>query len=320
MRQSHWTFVASLVVLTVVADSAHPARAQATGELDPTSSLAGSRVAYGRRQLYGADLTRRQQQDFAALVLDPSLSGSMRSSSWAFSVVAQEAGKEARLQANLCDVVACGGRSAIDLLLAGPIDERTRLSELATLEGLAGTARLEGGWTHNLTNATGEPSFDLRGVLGHPHFAYRSIPSLADNAVDRTVYSMRIGMGVKRPDRAIQAGLRYENGYYARPSQNVCQPANFGVGGTETCTDIIVGAPRRKLATVADVEIRKSIGGVAGVRLTLSRDFRNRVTGIDLPIYVVPNVSGALSGGARLGYRSDTRHLGVGLFVSAFKL
>jgi len=71
---------------------------------------------------------------------------------------------------------------------------------------------------------------------------------------------------------------------------------------------------------VASVSGALSIGGNGAVRLTISRDLRHSVTGIDLPVWVMPNPAGGLAGGVRFGYRTDSRQVTVALFVSEFKL
>jgi hypothetical protein len=63
-----------------------------------------------------------------------------------------------------------------------------------------------------------------------------------------------------------------------------------------------------------------SFGGHGAARVIVSQDLAHGVTGIDMPVWVVPDAKGGPAGGLRFGYRTDTKRVTVSLFVSAFKL
>src|ERR1019366_5827905 len=83
---------------------------------------------------------------FAALVFDPSLAAAARSSAWTASVVRASPVTEARVQANLCDIAGplCGEKGAGSLMFAGPFNKNNEFTRLADLDGLIGTARVQG--------------------------------------------------------------------------------------------------------------------------------------------------------------------------------
>jgi hypothetical protein len=254
------------------------------------------------------------------LVSDPTLSMLTRASSWTVNIVAFEEGEEAKIQANLCDIVACKGNTALGVLLAGPLETKTHFTELANLDGLAGNTRIELSGTHNLTNATGKLAFSAKATFGHRRFEFVNASDLSENESSRGVWSVEAGPSLKWTSTMVTAGYRYESSYKAPEAQNVCTPASFGPVGTEVCSEVIVGGPTHKTKNLVEAEMGMSIRQVAAFRLTAAYDFTNQVTAFDLPIYVIPNASGALGGGVSLGYRSDTKQITASLFVSAFKL
>jgi len=294
------------------------ARAQRTGAL--------LHRADSRRweSLLGATATEaaRASQDtiFAVLMLDPSLSALARSSSWTASVVPLGGSKEARVQANLCDIAGafCRRQDASSLMLAGPLNSGDDFTELANLDGLVGSARVQFSYTTSAT-AVGT-AYSITATFSEPGFAYRDTLTLARRSVDHAAYAIEVGDGYRWTSSALHAAVRWEQSYRARSAQNVCTPASFGPAGTTTCANLVMGAPSSSVKTVASVSGAWSIGGNGAVRLTLSHDVQHGVTGIDLPVWVVRNAAGGLAAGVRFGYRTDARQLTASLFVSEFKM
>jgi len=256
---------------------------------------------------------------FAALVFDPALAAPARSSAWTASVVRASPATEARVQANLCDVAGaiCGRRGAASLMLAGRFNTSDEFTELADLDGLVGSARVQASWTSNATSAGSLYSF--AGTFSQPGFSYSDSLPFVRRSVDHAAYALEGGGGHRWRSAALYGGLRWERSYRAQSAQNVCTPASFGPAGTQTCSNVVLGAPSGTERVVASVSGAVSIGGNGAARLTVSHYLRHSVTGIDLPVWVMPNPAGGLAGGVRFGYRTDSRQVTAALFVSQFK-
>jgi hypothetical protein len=311
----HRTFRALTMLVLCVA----PLLAQKTGTLlRQTDSTRRAR----RPLETGATAESAAKGDtiFAALVFDPSLAASARSSAWTANVVHASPTTEARIQANLCDIAGalCGAKGAASLMFAGPFNKDNEFTRLADLDGLVGTTRVQATYTSNATNVGSFYSF--AGTFSHPRFAYRDSVALVRKSVEHPVYAIETGGGTRWPSVSLYAGVRWEQAYHARTAHDVCTPAAFGPAGTESCASLVVGAPRGRERAVATVSGAWSIGGNAAARVTLSHDIRRGVTGIDLPVWLLQNPAGGLAGGVRLGYRTDTREMTFALFVSQFKL
>jgi hypothetical protein len=308
----------ALRAAALVAFAYGAAHAQKTGALlHPTNPKRWERLL----GVSASEVARAAQDTaFAVLMFDPSLSALARSSSWTASVVPLGSSKEARVQANLCDVALwfCRAQDASSVMLAGPLNSGDDFTELANLDGLVGSARVQFSYTTSAT-AVGS-AYSIAATFAQPSFAYRDSLTLGKHSVDHAAYAVEIGDGYRWASSAIHAAMRWEQSYRAQTAQNVCTPASFGPAGTTTCSSLVVGAPSSSVKAVASVSGARSIGGSGAVRLTLSHDLRHGVTGIDLPVWVVRNAAGGLAGGVRFGYRTDARQLTASLFVSEFKL
>ncbi len=262
----------------------------------------------------------KRDTTFAVLLFDPSVTAPARSSAWTATIDPAGSNKEAKLQANVCDIFSalCPGRSAASLTLAGPLNTSDDFTELADLDGLVGSARVQGSWTNNSTSPGAFYSFS--GTFSDPSFAYRDSVALAKRSVDHAGYALEADLGSRTASVSWQIGLRSDQSYRARTSQNVCTPASFGPTGTTTCANLVVGAPSSVRHTVASVGGAWSFGGNGATRLTVSHDLESGVTGVDLPVWVIPDAKSGPAGGVRFGYRTDDKHITGSVFVSAFKL
>jgi hypothetical protein len=100
---------------------------------------------------------------------------------------------------------------------------------------------------------------------------------------------------------------------------DLCQP--IGEGGAASCTSAILGEPVKENASVATLELRRMNPGRIGIAPSIQRDFEAKVTALQLPIYFVMNKDKALTGGVRIGYRTDDERPSVSVFVgTAFTL
>lgn len=267
-----------------------------------------------------ADAAARGDTIFAALVFDPGLTALARSSAWTASVAASGGTREARVQLNLCDFAGalCGTKGAGSLMFAGPLNKDDDFTELADLDGLVNSARVQANYATNATNTGSYVA--LSGTFSQPGFAYRDTALFTRRSVGHTAYAIAGGGGYRWSAVALQGELRWEQSYRAQASETVCSPAAFGPAGTTTCANMVLGAPSTSEHAVASVSAAWSLGGTGAARLIVSHDLRHGVTGIDLPVWVMTNAAGGLAGGVRIGYRTDARQMTVALFVSEFKL
>ncbi|MFI5231583.1 MAG: hypothetical protein ACHQSE_03620 [Gemmatimonadales bacterium] len=308
-----------LRALALVCIASVPAFAQKSGALlNQGDSARHARRPFDART--GGDAAAKGDTIFAALVFDPSLVALARASAWTAGVVSSPGVKDARVQANLCDIwgAICGARGAASLMIAGPLNKTDDFTELADLDGLVNSARVQGSYTTNATSVGSYVAFT--GTFSQPTFAYRDTLGSARRSVGHTAYAVEGGAGYRWASVALQGAMRWEQSYRARSSQNVCTPASFGPPGTESCENVVLGAPHNQDRAVVSASGAWSIGGNGAMRVTVAHDLRHGVTGVDLPVWVMSNTAGGLAGGVRFGYRTDDRQLTIALFVAEFKL
>jgi hypothetical protein len=162
---------------------------------------------------------------------------------------------------------------------------------------------------------------------GRNRFKYADQTTFEQSSVVHDNWSVSASAGVFKPSVGLLA-LRYEyqsvfvEGAGAR---EICAPQ------TETdaleCRSLVLAPPREKKKSILRGEWRRFLpGGRVAVDLLVSHDFNEKVSSIDLPIYILTERSdkdgkGGLTGGARFGWRSDTDDFTLGVFVGGrFKL
>ena len=305
--------------LAVIILASGPALAQKSGALlDQGDAARRARRPFDASSTGGA--AAKGDTVFAALVFDPSLTALARSSAWTAGVVSSSGVKEARVQANLCDIAGaiCGARGAASIMFAGPFNKDDDFTELADLDGLVNSARAQGSYTTNATSVGSYVAFN--GAFSQPTFAYRDSAAFARRSVGHTAYAIEGGAGYRWASIAVQGAVRWEQSYRARGARNVCTPVSFGPPGTQSCETMVLGAPLGRERAVVSASGAWSVGGNGAMRLTVTHDIRHGVTGVDLPVWVMSNTASGLAGGVRFGYRTDDRQLTVALFVAEFKL
>ena len=289
--------------------------AQRTGVLDPSTQRVGIAGELGLDSL-----SQAERVSVAVLLFDPQLERMTRATAWAFNIVASQAGKEAKLQANLCDIGACTGRVTFGATVIAPIDSTTKEAQFVDLDGLTGTSRAEAIMSYGLINASGAPSLSLKAVAARPKYAYRESGTLAAAEFQKTNWSGSAAIAIKRTSWLAQASYTHEQSRKPQKATEICTPSNLGPVGTVVCYNTPIDAPAEIEKNIAALEGAYVIAGVAAVRAKVSYDVTSETMGVDVPIYVIPDASGLLSGGIRLGYRTDTDEFTAMLFFALFKL
>jgi hypothetical protein len=268
--------------------------------------------------------TAAERSRFQVLMTDPLLSSTMRLSAWTATLASMGNNSEARLQANLCDLGRLAARCAAsgrgyDLTLAGPLTRNATVTDLADLQGLAGTNRLELGVRTGVLNATRRPSFSLRAAFGYPIFDYRAGTDLTPTADRHPIGSVMAGVGFKNTKWSASAGYRIESSYKAQDPEFVCSPAPFGTA-TTVCEQYVLNGPTHETRNVFSVDTRVAFASAGATGAMFSFDNKRHVWGAEVPFWVVPQSVAGFGAGVRFGYRSDTRRGTAAFFVSAFRL
>ena len=102
--------------------------------------------------------------------------------------------------------------------------------------------------------------------------------------------------------------------YKDAKNSTACLP--LAPGKTQlTCASGAIGAPKRQTTQTLDLEWRRKLSERYAFSLQVSRDFKNKVTSVAVPIYLVGNDKDGLTGGISLGWASDDKDVTAGVFV-----
>jgi hypothetical protein len=162
-------------------------------------------------------------------------------------------------------------------------------------------------------------SFGVEPKVGYKKFDFLDSATL-DKISDReTPWSVEAFLGFTPPgwNTIITFGGNYQEGFKDADSGALCPSS--GTGSTVKCKTGPVGPPKDDKAELLYAEFRRRLGP-AGVSLKLTHDFKQDLTGVDLPIAFVKDKDGNLTGGIRVGW-TKADHWQAGIFVgTAFSL
>lgn len=156
-------------------------------------------------------------------------------------------------------------------------------------------------------------------ALGYDSFDYRDPTSLAELNEKKFSYEFSGYASYLFPTglTSVTGQLKYASAYETGDKQILCPP-----NPTNTvieCFNDPTSAPTRDKSVLASLDLRHYVGRIAGAPMAVSPQFTYDISddifGIDLPIYLVGDGKGGLTGGLRTGWRSDTKNVTVGIFI-----
>ncbi|NKB38357.1 MAG: hypothetical protein GKR93_14540 [Gammaproteobacteria bacterium] len=168
-------------------------------------------------------------------------------------------------------------------------------------------------------NVTGT-IFGVRIEGGNEKFSFLVPANLTKSSADETPYAISINGGRIFGKNYVGGGYRYERGYKAQKSIQVCQPlANAST--TTSCESGAFGSPLEQERHNVYAEWRFKLPNekiAFSPRVTV--DLEEGEYGFDMPIYLTTTEKHGLSGGVRLGWSSESDDVtGTVFFGSTFK-
>lgn len=88
-------------------------------------------------------------------------------------------------------------------------------------------------------------------------------------------------------------------------------------GGVVQCVEGAFAAPTIKIGTALTLEARALLRPNVGVALAIARDFGQKSTAIELPVYWLGDGSGGLTGGVKFNWASGENKTAASIFVGA---
>lgn len=149
--------------------------------------------------------------------------------------------------------------------------------------------------------------------LGQEKFDYVDPGSLAQLSDTKTQWGLGGFVAWQPPGASFLLAVtgQYQEAYEAADEQVLCPPG----GPSSSCVNGAIGPPHLTHKKLVSIELRQDFGPFA-IAPMVTYDFGDDVTGVDVPVYLFNRDKGALTGGVRVGWRSDTDAVTVGVFLS----
>lgn len=155
--------------------------------------------------------------------------------------------------------------------------------------------------------------------IGYQKFKFLKPGTTDEVSESKVPWSLELfhGFMEARSRTFITVGAEYQHGFKDADSTTRCPTPNLE--GTVDCKTGASGEPVEDNAELLFVEMRRRIYTRA-LSLKVTYDFEEEVIGADLPIHLLTNKDGNLTGGIRVGWTED-EHWQAGIFVgTAFRL
>jgi hypothetical protein len=148
----------------------------------------------------------------------------------------------------------------------------------------------------------------LKGEVGRQTFAFVDAVSFAGDSDTKygAAGALTFGALVAPTNVFVSLGLRLENSYADADRLALCPPGT--PGQSQGCPSKVVGPPMNTRRGVFEAEVRKYLpvrlrnDHPIGVSAVLRRDWENKETSVEMPIYLVKDKKGGLSGGLSVGH------------------
>lgn len=155
--------------------------------------------------------------------------------------------------------------------------------------------------------------FNLNAKVGTKAFDFVDAGTLAQLSDRKTSWSAAASMTwyFLSNSSLVTVTAKQQEAYEDQDEATLC-PA--GAGPVLKCVTAAVGAPSKVTRSLVAAEVRRGFGSYA-IAATATYDVKNDVYGVEVPIYLIPGDKGALTGGLKVGWRSDTKDVTAGVFV-----
>lgn len=169
----------------------------------------------------------------------------------------------------------------------------------------------------------GATDFGIDATVGINDFEWVDPVTLTPQKARRTDWSIagHVARYLPGSHTAFTGSVSYQRAYEAVDEQLLCPPAV--VDPATQCINARGGAPGRNENLLLSAGVRHRFSaGTALLNLALAPvatyDVIDDVWGVDVPVYIMPDADGNLTGGIRFGYRSDRENeFTIGVFVGA---
>ncbi len=170
--------------------------------------------------------------------------------------------------------------------------------------------------------------YGVGATVGFDEFDVRSMVNFNEKTqLDKVPWGTEAFAGLAFPESSstLTVGLEYQEDFEAAPAQTLCESSDNETDHVECFTGSfekpikmnkgLIFADYRQYFKLQDND--NIFFNKVGLQVRTTYDFVNDEFGVDAPIYLFADQDNNLSGGIRLGYRTDTDDITVGIFLGA---
>ncbi len=175
-----------------------------------------------------------------------------------------------------------------------------------------------------IKNLFGTPlQWGMRFKIGREKFSYLDSVNYDEKDKVKTNFAIVWFYGIVLPASSLYLGLsyRYESAFKAGDAQKISVPIK-DVPGALRSYELPIEEPKSKIGSIGQFEARYFVSPQFALNPKIAYDFKANALGIEIPFYFLTNTGKdlknqeqGLNGGISFGWRSDTKDLGIALFV-----
>ena len=155
----------------------------------------------------------------------------------------------------------------------------------------------------------------VNGKAGFQNYKYVTASGTTEQKTNGKPWSVGLWGAVQPGDRDVLLLLnaQYQRAFKEGDARTVCPVPAQGATST-ACIAGPLDAPKEITKHLVTAEVRTRISGI-GIALSVTRDFKGKTTGAELPIYFVADKDGKLTAGLKVGWTNEKKETTVGVFI-----
>lgn len=158
-------------------------------------------------------------------------------------------------------------------------------------------------------------TFGAKVKYGVRQFSFRDPDTLASQEQQESPWSASAYAFYVFGQNSIGGGIELQHSYKEQQQVQICTDLPMHIG-VSTCSNGRIGAPVQRQRRLAFLEMHHNQRQRQfAISPRISYDIEKGETGLNVPVYLIRNQDGLLTGGIQVGWQSESNEMSVGFFV-----
>jgi hypothetical protein len=165
-----------------------------------------------------------------------------------------------------------------------------------------------------------DTTWGITGTVGHQSYSYLVQPALAKESTDKIPWGGKVFLGFMPggDDTLLTFSFEYQDGFKDADSKTLVLPVD--ANGVQEAKTGPIGSPKSDRKKLAALELRRFImlpnaKKPIGLNLKVTYDFEEETLGVDMPVWMIRDAKGNLTGGLSFGWTEKDDKFTVGVIV-----